>query len=141
MASAFEMMNRGMMGGGGVSVSGSEGGFAGAVDHAPLLSFLLPHGAGQGIMGAKSEGLFRNIPGLLDSSKPISQNGLFGSGQIWADLKARLQGPATHGAPEGVGTAMSYGDGPPIVSASLGDLGSFRPAGPAAAGGGIELSA
>lgn len=92
-------------------------------------------------MGANSEGLFKKIPGLLDCSKPMSQNGLFGGGQIWADLKARLQGPATHGAPEGVGTAMSYGDGPPIVSPSIADLGSFRPAGPAAAGGDISISA
>jgi hypothetical protein len=106
-------------GGGGSIAGGSEGGFSQHIETAPLLAFILPHGH-QSILTAQRGGLFdAQMPGLFGGNlfEPRAK-GLF------ADLKQRLSGPMTNGAPE-IGP-MSYGE-PMVSNASFADLGGIAP--------------
>lgn len=115
-------------GGSGGSVSGaSSHGISGAIDHSGLLAFVLPHGH-QNFFDAKSNGLLgAQIPGLLNLGKPLVPNHLFGSGngQFWADLKQRLNGPATTGSPpiEGMPIQGLEISGTSNISHGLGGVG------------------
>jgi hypothetical protein len=79
MASGATLSAMGMMGGGGGSIAGgSEIGINSAIDTAPILAILLPHGLPpQGIFTPRQSWMDAKIsPFGLDPNKPLNRHGL-----------------------------------------------------------------